>query len=159
MHLFVTRYWRYEAIILILKLCVPILSIAFKIGALFIWTDPYLPHLVHVHVHILTGKESKYVPLFDFVLKCARATDFQTFYRPWEFYFKKHSTQWLFITNPELLISITEVLMSIESCWTICVFSCIVYITIITTPPGYVVVSNHDLSKNKFLYKVCFIYL
>ena len=114
---------------------------------------------VHVHVHILIGKESKYVPLFDFVLKCARATDFQTFYRPWEFYFKKHSTQLLFITNPELLISITEVLMSIESCWTICVFSCIVYITIITTPPGYVVVSNHDLSKNKFLYKVCFIYL
>ena len=81
---------------------------------------------VHVHVHILIGKESKYVPLFDFVLKCARATDFQTFYRPWEFYFKKHSTQLLFITNPELLISITEVLMSIESCWTICVFSCIV---------------------------------
>ena len=37
---------------------------------------------VHVHVHILTGKESKYVPLFEFVLKCARATDFQTFCRP-----------------------------------------------------------------------------
>ena len=36
----------------------------------------------HVHVHILTGKESKYVPLFDFVLKCARAIDFQTFCRP-----------------------------------------------------------------------------
>ena len=37
---------------------------------------------VHVHVHILTGKESKYVPLFDFELKCARAIDFQTFCRP-----------------------------------------------------------------------------
>ena len=39
-------------------------------------------HRLHMHVHILTGKESKYVPLFDFVLKCARATDFQTFCRP-----------------------------------------------------------------------------
>ena len=41
---------------------------------------------VHVHgdehPHILIRKESKYVPLFDFVLKCARATDFQTFCRP-----------------------------------------------------------------------------
>ena len=38
-------------------------------------------HRVHVHVHILTGKESKHVPLFDLVLKCA-PTDFQTFCRP-----------------------------------------------------------------------------
>ena len=53
---------------------------------------------VHVHVHILTGKESKYVPLTDLVLKCA-PTDIQL----------------LFITNPELLIPITEVLMPIEN--------------------------------------------
>ena len=28
---------------MILRLCVSILIIGFKIGALFIWTDPYLP--------------------------------------------------------------------------------------------------------------------
>ena len=47
------QHWRYKAIILILRLCAPILLIPFKIKVLFIWTDPYLLDLAHIDAHAL----------------------------------------------------------------------------------------------------------
>ena len=59
---------------MILKLCASILAIAFKIGALFIWTDPYLPDLILIVATDLSRCQSKWAHRalqHFFITRCA----------------------------------------------------------------------------------------